>query len=153
MPPSERRLFKRSSHAERLFREASTVTPDRTALQENYDAESIRRHCRRMLACERKSSDSFFEERPEYVSGCLYYAPRGTFGDWETSAVFWVGDDGHVALALVDGGDHGVEVADGAAGLRPAEIGQRLASLRGRPWSEAEVERAGSGHPALPENA
>jgi len=143
MPPLERRLFKRSTHTEALFREESGLASGRPGLHENYDAESIRRYCRRMLACERKSSGSFFEERPEYVSGWLYYAPGGTFGDWAESAVFWVGDDGHVALAAVDGGDRGIEVADGAAGLRPEEPGQRLASLKGRAWSEAELERIG----------
>jgi hypothetical protein len=140
-----RRLFKHSTHTELLFREASGLASSRTPLQENYDAESIRRHCRRMLACESKSSGSFFEERPDFVSGWLYYAPRGTFADWAPASVFWVGDDGHVALAAVDGGDRGVEVAEGAAGLRPEELGQRLASLRGRAWSEAELERVGLG--------
>lgn len=143
MPPSERRLFRRSTHTEALFREASAPASSRPGLEENYDAESIRRYGRRMVACERKSSGSFFEERPEYVSGWLYYAPGGTFGDWAASAVFWVGDDGQVALAAVDGGDRGVEVAEGAAGLRTQEIGQRLASLKGRPWTEAELERLG----------
>ena len=143
MPPLERRLFKRSTHTEALFREASAPASSRPGLQENYDAESIRRYCRQMLACERKSSASFFEERPEYVSGWLYYAPGGTFGDWAASALFWVGDDGHVALAAVDGGDRGVEVAEGAAGLRPDDLRQRLASLMGRPWTEAELERIG----------
>ncbi len=136
MPSLERRLFRRSTHAERLFREASA--PGRTTLEENYDAESIRRYGRRMLACERRSSESFFEEAPTLVTGALYYAPAGTFLDWAPAAVFWVGDDGQVALALVDRGARGVEVGDGAAGLRPSELSQRLASLRGRPWSEVE---------------
>jgi hypothetical protein len=144
MPPPERRLFRRSTHTEWLFRDASPAT-GRAALQENYDAESIRRHCRPVVACERKSSGSFFEEGPELVPGWLYYVPRGTFVDWDPATVFWVGDDGQVALAAVDGGDRGVEVADGAAGLRPEELGRRLTSLRGRAWSESEVERVLSG--------
>jgi hypothetical protein len=142
MPPLAARLFRPSTHSERLMREESTPA-SRTPLQENYDAESIRRHCRLILACERKSTDSFFEEASRFVSGGLYFASRSMFLDWEPAAVFWVGDDGLVSLAAVDGGSRGVELGDGAAGLRPEEVGRRLKSLRGREWCEADVEHIG----------